>query len=124
MTVSPESIEFASSHCINMGDALYESQRALHHASPSVKVVRMKVMPNVDVIFGNVTGMAIFAKTKSETHMVTRKFNSRAVRHLEPGSSPAGLRLQWGKMVAMERFSSRESPPGMSPAPSLLSQER
>ena len=69
----------------------------------------MKVMPNVDVIFGNVTDMAIFAKTGSptagesailsqappaglgendqlipETQMITGMFSSRAVRQAPP----------------------------------------
>ena len=54
--------------------------------------------------FGNVTEAATFAGTGSP--------DSTGVRHFEPGSLPVGfhrflkttVRLQWRRMVAMERF--------------------
>merc|ERR1719284_316009 len=62
VTVSPESMELASSHC-NQANKTY----CLNLSAPFImqvppfKAVLMKTLPNVDVLFGNETEAATFA---------------------------------------------------------------
>jgi len=65
VTVSPESMELASSHC-NQANKTY----CLNLSAPFImqvppfKAVLMKTLPNVDVLFGNETEAATFADTE------------------------------------------------------------
>ena len=66
VTVSPGSIEIASSHCSEQGKTYGMSPSAplIIQVSP-FKAVLMKTMPNVDVLFGNMIEAATFAETEA-----------------------------------------------------------
>ena len=65
VTVSPESIEIASSHCKEQGKMYCMNLSAPFIMQvPPFKAVLMKTMPNVDVLFGNETEAATFAETE------------------------------------------------------------
>merc|ERR1712012_781699 len=65
VTVSPESIEIASSRCNEQGKTYCMNLSAPFIMQvPPFKAVLMKTMPNVDVLFGNETEAATFAETE------------------------------------------------------------
>eukprot|EP00450_Noctiluca_scintillans_P004816 CAMPEP_0194502548 /NCGR_PEP_ID=MMETSP0253-20130528/26108_1 /TAXON_ID=2966 /ORGANISM="Noctiluca scintillans" /LENGTH=474 /DNA_ID=CAMNT_0039344711 /DNA_START=40 /DNA_END=1464 /DNA_ORIENTATION=- len=65
ITVSPESIELASSHCNEKGKTYCMNLSAPFIMEvPPFKEVLMKTMPNIDVLFGNETEAATFATTE------------------------------------------------------------
>ena len=61
-----EFIEIASSHCSEQGKTYGMNLSAPFIVQvPPFKAVLMKTMPNVDMLFGNVTEAAIFAETEA-----------------------------------------------------------